>query len=85
MAIARRRWQADQAGVGVDGLSGLVVSPTRELAAQTSRCLDRLTTRMRIRGALLTKSTAAGTDFSKVRQLCLVPRALPSHPMFPVF
>ena len=48
------------------GVRALVLSPTAELAAQSARVLKLLLPGTRVRGALLTASTVAGTDFSKV-------------------
>lgn len=42
-------------------------SPTKELSVQTARVLKLLLPGLRIRCSVLTKATAAGTDFSKVR------------------
>jgi ATP-dependent RNA helicase DDX52/ROK1 len=44
-------------------------SPTKELSVQTARVLKLLLPGLRIRCSVLSKSTAAGTDFSKVGQL----------------
>ena len=41
-------------------------SPTKELSVQTARVLKLLLPGLRIRCSVLTKATAAGTDFSKV-------------------
>lgn len=49
-------------------------SPTKELSVQTARVLKLLLPGLRIRCSVLTKATAAGTDFSKVgerAQLCV--------------
>jgi hypothetical protein len=40
-------------------------SPTKELSVQTARVLKLLLPGMRVRCSVLSKSTAAGTDFSK--------------------
>ncbi len=48
------------------GPRAVVLAPTRELAAQISRVLDTLLPGTGLRGRLLSKSTAAGSDFSKV-------------------
>lgn len=45
-----------------------MLSPTRELAAQIARVLEALLPGTRLHASLLTKSTAAGTDFCKVRR-----------------
>lgn len=42
-------------------------SPTKELSIQTARVLKLLLPGLRLRCSVLSKSTAAGTDFSKVR------------------
>lgn len=52
-----------------DGLKGLVISPTKELAMQTARAMARLCTATGMRHCCLTKATAVGSDFSKV---CMV-------------
>lgn len=43
-------------------------SPTKELSVQTARVLKLLLPGLRIRCSVLTKATAAGTDFGKVRR-----------------
>lgn len=48
------------------GVRALVLSPTNELAAQSARVLKLLLPGTGVRAALLTNSTAAGTDFTKV-------------------
>ncbi len=63
-----------RAGVGDSGSSSesssgphaVVLSPTRELAAQISRVLASLLPGTRLRASLLSRSTAAGSDFAKV-------------------
>lgn len=42
-------------------------SPTKELSIQTARVLKLLLPGLRIRCSVLSKATAAGTDFSKAR------------------
>lgn len=42
-------------------------SPTKELSVQTARVLKLLLPGLRIRCSVLSKATAAGTDFSKAR------------------
>lgn len=49
------------------GVKAVVVSPTKELSVQTARVLKLLLPGLRIRCSVLSKATAAGTDFSKVR------------------
>ncbi len=44
----------------------LLCSPTKELSVQTARVLKLLLPGLRIRCSVLSKATAAGTDFSKV-------------------
>ncbi len=51
---------------GEPGVKALVVSPTRELAAQTARALARLVAGLGLRCSLAT-AASAGTDFSWVR------------------
>ena len=48
------------------GPGAVVLAPSRELAAQTARCLLLLLKGMKLRCTLLTAAVAAGTDFSKV-------------------
>mmetsp|Transcript_7095 Transcript_7095/g.20780 ORF Transcript_7095/g.20780 Transcript_7095/m.20780 type:complete len:522 (-) Transcript_7095:3668-5233(-) len=55
------------------GPQALVLSPTRELAAQIARVLEALLPGTRLHASLLTKSTAAGTDFCKVDVLVATP------------
>ena len=50
----------------VQGPGAVILAPSRELAAQTARCLLLLLKGMRLRCTLLTAAVAAGTDFSKV-------------------
>ena len=59
-------------------MQALVLCPTRELAAQTARSLERLAQGLHLHISLLTKAAAAGSDFSKVSRLCL-----PSHHVSP--
>jgi ATP-dependent RNA helicase DDX52/ROK1 len=58
------------------GPSVVVINPTRELAAQSHRVLKLLIAHTSIRGSLLSKSTVAGTDFSKVDVLIATPLLL---------
>lgn len=48
------------------GPGAVVLAPSRELAAQTARCLVRLVKGLRLHCCLLTAAVAAGTDFTKV-------------------
>ncbi len=48
------------------GLSAVILAPSRELAAQTARCLLLLLKGLKLRCTLLTAAVAAGTNFSKV-------------------
>lgn len=48
------------------GPGAVILAPSRELAAQTARCLLLLLKGMKLRCTLLTAAVAAGTDFSKV-------------------
>ena len=50
----------------VKGPGAVILAPSRELAAQTARCLLLLLKGLKLRCTLLTASVAAGTDFSKV-------------------
>lgn len=50
----------------VKGPGAVILAPSRELAAQTARCLLLLLKGMKLRCTLLTAAVAAGTDFSKV-------------------
>ncbi|KAA6420206.1 MAG: DEAD-box ATP-dependent RNA helicase 57 [Trebouxia sp. A1-2] len=47
------------------GPSAVILAPSRELAAQTARCLLLLLKGLKLRCTLLTAAVAAGTDFSK--------------------
>ena len=68
LPLVVRAWRA--ARRGEPGVKALVVSPTRELAAQTARALARLVEGMALRCCLLAASAAAaGTDFSRVQIL----------------
>jgi superfamily II DNA/RNA helicase len=49
------------------GPRAVVMAPTRELAAQIARVLDALLLGSSLHSSLLSSSTAAGTDFSKVK------------------
>jgi hypothetical protein len=58
------------------GPTALVLSPTRELARQTAGCLKVLLPGCGVKGMLLAKCTAAGSDFSKVDVLIATPLLL---------
>lgn len=58
------------------GIKAVVVSPTKELAMQTGRVLKLLLPGLRLRASLLSKATAAGSDFSKVDILLANPLRL---------
>ena len=58
------------------GIKALVLSPTKELSMQTGRVLKPLLPGLRLRCSVLTKATAAGTDFSKVDILLANPLRL---------
>lgn len=58
------------------GIRALVLSPTRELAAQTARVWSRLSPGRRLRAALLTKAAAAGADFCALDLLIATPARL---------
>ena len=49
-----------------EAVKAVVLSPTHELAAQQARVLKLLLPGTKIRCRMLSKSTAAGSDFSKV-------------------
>ena len=49
------------------GPGAVILAPSRELAAQTVRCLLLLLKGTKLRCTLLTAAVAAGTDFSKVQ------------------
>ena len=51
------------------GPGAVVLAPSRELAAQTARCLVRLVKGLRLHCCLLTAAVAAGTDFTKVNNM----------------
>lgn len=61
------------------GPGAIILAPSRELAAQTARCLLLLLKGMKLRCTLLTAAVAAGTDFSKVC-CCSTLRDFMSHP-----
>lgn len=63
------------------GPGAVVLAPSRELAAQTARCLLRLVKGLRLHCCLLTAAVAAGTNFDKV-MCCFMtaPCYLPSLP-----
>jgi ATP-dependent RNA helicase DDX52/ROK1 len=65
-----------QAADWPEAVKAVVLSPTNELAAQQARCLQMLLPGSGLRGSLLTKSTAAGTNFSKVDLLLANPLRL---------
>ena len=58
------------------GARAVVLSPTRELAAQTRRVFARLSPGRRLRAAVLTKAAAAGADFSALDILISTPLRL---------
>jgi hypothetical protein len=49
-----------------NGITSLILSPTRELAAQTGRCLGLLTHNLTLSCTLLSKGTSLASDFAKV-------------------
>ncbi|GIM09618.1 hypothetical protein Vretimale_13458, partial [Volvox reticuliferus] len=59
-----------------EGVKALVVSPTHELAAQQARVLKLLLPGTGLRACLLSKATAAGSDFAKVDLLLANPLRL---------
>ncbi|KAL3162808.1 hypothetical protein ABBQ32_009266 [Trebouxia sp. C0010 RCD-2024] len=60
----------------VKGPGAVILAPSRELAAQTARCLLLLLKGMKLRCTLLTAAVAAGTDFSKVHLVVATPKRL---------
>lgn len=58
------------------GITLLVLSPTRELAAQTHRALTRLVAGTNLKATHLDARTAHGTDFSRVDFLVATPLPL---------
>ncbi|DBA94458.1 TPA: RNA-dependent ATPase rok1 [Trebouxia sp. C0004] len=60
------------------GPSAVILAPSRELAAQTARCLLLLLKGLKLRCTLLTAAVAAGTDFSKMDLVVATPKRL-SH------
>jgi ATP-dependent RNA helicase DDX52/ROK1 len=58
------------------GIKALVLSPTKELSIQSARVLAPLLPGLRLRLSVLSKSTAAGTDFSRVDVLLAQPLRL---------
>ena len=51
---------------GVGGLSGVVVSPTKELNAQTVRVFKRVFGGLGLRHVAISRGALAGADLSKV-------------------
>ena len=72
---ARNEGGAD-AGAWPDAPKALLLSPTHELAGQTARVLRKLLPGTKLRACLLSKATAAGSDFSKVDILVANPLRL---------
>jgi len=72
--VGLRRLRA--AGDWPAAVKAVLLSPTHELAAQQARCLKLLLPGTGLRCSLLNKSTAAGTDFSKVDVLLANPLRL---------
>ncbi len=58
------------------GVRACVLSPTRELAAQTRRVFSRLSPGRRLRATVLTKAAAAGADFTALDVLIATPLRL---------
>lgn len=58
------------------GPSAVILAPSRELAAQTARCLLLLLKGLKLRCTLLTAAVAAGTDFSKMDLVVATPKRL---------
>lgn len=58
------------------GVKAVVVSPTKELSVQSGRVLKPLLPGLRLRCSVLSRSTAAGTDFTKVDILLANPLRL---------
>ncbi|KAK9817077.1 hypothetical protein WJX72_009194 [[Myrmecia] bisecta] len=73
--VAWLRHQATH-GEGQEGLKAVVLSPTRELAAQSARCLLLIVKGLKLRCSLLSRATAEGTDFFKVDILLANPLRL---------
>ena len=65
-----------EAGRKQQGPAAVILSPTRELAAQSHRALKLLLPGTSLRGSLLCKATVAGTDFSRVDMLIATPLLL---------
>eukprot|EP00892_Ulva_mutabilis_P000406 jgi/Ulvmu1/10366/UM061_0049.1 len=65
-----------EAATKQQGPTVVVLSPTRELAAQSHRALKLLLPGTTLRGSLLCKATIAGTDFSRVDLLIATPLLL---------
>lgn len=74
--IASLRAQRDAGTDWPSDLKAVVLSPTNELAAQQARTLKLIIPGSGLRASLLTKSTAAGTDFTKVDILLANPLRL---------
>lgn len=74
--MAALRKQRDAGTDWPQDLKAVILSPTNELAAQQARTLKLLIPGSGLRGSLLAKSTAAGTDWTKVDILLANPLRL---------
>jgi ATP-dependent RNA helicase DDX52/ROK1 len=74
--VAALRAQRDAGVDWPNDLKAVILSPTNELAAQQARTLKLILPGSGLRGSLLTKSTAAGTDWKKVDILLANPLRL---------
>ena len=74
--MAALRKQRDAGTDWPNEVKAIILSPTNELVAQQARTLKLLIPGSGLRGSLLTKSTAAGSDWSKVDILLANPLRL---------
>ena len=74
MRVKKQRYENPE----VEGIRAVVISPTKELSMQTGRVLMPLLPGLKLRCSVLSKATAAGTDFSKVDILLANPLRLES-------
>ncbi|KIY97098.1 DEAD-box ATP-dependent RNA helicase 57, partial [Monoraphidium neglectum] len=76
VVAALRRARNEGGAAWPDAPKALFLSPTHELAGQTARVLRKLLPGTKLRACLLSKATAAGSDFAKVDILVANPLRL---------
>jgi ATP-dependent RNA helicase DDX52/ROK1 len=76
LPLAAAARAAARAEPGAPGPHAVVLSPTKELSIQTGRVLAPLLPGLRLRASVLSRATAAGTDFSRVDLLLANPLRL---------